>query len=134
MAHLNYERAAQILCDAAYFGDTKAAEKWKITTRTVESYRSRLKTDHQLSALFGTFRAKLEGNWKSEISRGITSGARKIAAMIEAVNADNPTADMLEALTGAVKVLSEIAITTEVLNAGDAHSSSRNTEKGNSVA
>ncbi len=134
MAELNYERAAKILCDAAYLGDSKAADKWEITSRTIERYRARLKSDPQLSALVGTFRAELEGNWKSELSRSIFVTVRKIAEMVEAVDTATPKAEMLEALTGAAKALSEIAITTEVLNAGDAGKSSTSQKAGSAVA
>jgi hypothetical protein len=134
MAELNRTRAAQILCDAAYYGDTKTAKKWEITQRTIENYRSRLKTDPQLAALFGNLRIKLEGDWKSELARGITSSVRKIAAMIDAVDSSKPDADMLEALTGAAKTLAEIAITAEVINAGYVGSSQGNAEKGRAVA
>jgi hypothetical protein len=120
MPTLDLNRAAQILCDAAYLGDAKAAEKWKITTRTIESYRSRLRTDPELSALFGTLRVKLEQGWKDELSSAITTGVKKMAAMIEAApSGDTFDAKALEAVTNAVKVLSEIQITTEILNAGN---------------
>jgi hypothetical protein len=118
VATLNTERAARILVDAAYLGDTRAAEKWKITTRTIENYRARLKTDHELSALFATMRAAAEGNWKHELGRALTTGIRKLARLLEDVTIAE--ADTIEAVTGAVKALSEIAITGEVLNAGNA--------------
>jgi hypothetical protein len=121
MPTLDLNRAAQILCDAAYLGDTKAAEKWKITTRTIESYRSRLRTDPGLSALFGTLRVKLEEDWRSGLSQAIKTGVQKMTRLIElAPEGDTFDPKALEAVTNAVKVLSEIQITTEVLNAGDA--------------
>lgn len=121
MPTLDLNRAAQILCDAAYLGDAKAAEKWKITTRTIESYRSRLRTDPQLSALFGTLRVKLEEDWRSGLSQAIKTGVQKMTRLIElAPEGDTFDAKALEAVTNAVKVLTEIQITTDILNAGDA--------------
>jgi hypothetical protein len=134
MAQLNYERAARILTDAAYYGDEKSAEKWEITSKTIRNYRERLKTDPQLSALFQKFRQKFEAEWKPELARSIFVTVRKIAEMVEAVDTAHPCAEMLEALTGAVKALSEIAITTEVLNAGDADSSQASAKTGGAVA
>jgi len=52
---LDLERAARILVDAAEMGDRKAAEKWKVSQRTVENHRARLRTNPELAALFGQF-------------------------------------------------------------------------------
>jgi hypothetical protein len=120
MPTLDLHRAAQILCDAAYLGDAKTAEKWKITTRTIESYRSRLRTDPQLAGLFGTLRVKLEEDWRSGLAQAIKTGVQKMTRLIElAPEGDTFDAKALEAVTNAVKVLTEIQITTDILNAGD---------------
>jgi hypothetical protein len=133
--NFNADRAATILVDAAYLGDPRAAEKWKVTTRTIENYRARLKSDPHFSALFATKRAAAEGNWKHELGRALTTSIRKLAALIE--NTDPTilsTPAAIEAVTGAVKALSEIAITGEVLNAGNAHPSAGDPTPRSSVA
>lgn len=135
MPAFNPERAAAILCDAAYLGDEKASEKWSVTSKTVRNHRERLETDSLFSALFQTKRTALEGNWKSELARAITTGVKKMARMIEAAPDEGAfDAKALEAVTGAVKALSEIQITTEVLNAGNAEPSAGHSEKGSAVA
>lgn len=129
------ERAALILCDAVFLTDEKAAEKWNVTRRTVTNYRDRLNTDPLFAQIFQTTRQSLEGNWKSELSRAITTGVKKMARMIEAAP-DGSTFDAkaLEAVTGAVKALSEIQITTEVLNAGNAQSSAGTPKESRAMA
>ncbi|HEX2865258.1 MAG TPA: hypothetical protein VHN99_11870 [Deinococcales bacterium] len=119
---LDRDRAAAILVDAAYLGDPKAAERWKITTRTIENYRARLKKDPELSAIFAQKRQAAEGDWKSELARALRTGVRRLARMLDEVQGSDLEA--IEAVTGAVKALSEIDLTREVLNAGhaDAHS------------
>ncbi len=124
----NHERAALILCDAAFVGDTKTSQKWGVTLRTIANYRERLGNDPIFSNLFQLKRRALEENWKEELARAITTGVKKMARMIDAApEGYDFNATALEAVTGAVKVLSEIQITTEVLNAG-------NVEQGQSGA
>lgn len=131
--HLNYERAAAILVDAAYLGDDEAAKKWKINPRTIFNYRERLKTDPKLSELFRKKRAAAEGSWVSELKRGLTSAFRKAHMIIECiepvVTVEDPETGFqtqevnmpaLRTLIAAGKDLGEIALALEVLNAGDA--------------
>jgi len=46
------DRAAQVLADAAAFGDGEAARRWRITKRTVWNYRARLREDKDFAARF----------------------------------------------------------------------------------
>lgn len=131
----NAERAALILCDAAYLGDEKSAEKWKCTTKTIKNHRARLATDPNFSLLFHEKRKQVESNWEDELSRAIITGVKKMGRMIQAAP-DGKTFDAgaLEAVTGAVKVLSEIKITTEVLNAGNAEQGQSGAKKSHAMA
>ena len=116
---MNLEQTARILVDAMYSSDVTAAKKWGVTLRTVYRYRNRFRTDPQLSAIVTKLRQEFESNWKPELARAITTGVKKMARMIEAAPEGKTfNAAALEAVTGAVKVLSEIQITSDVLNAG----------------
>lgn len=128
---LNYERAAAILVDAAYLGDEVAAKKWDVTTRTIENYRTRLKTDVKLSELFARKRAAAEGNWVSELKRALRTGLSKAAQIIECIEPvivvetelgqeQQVNLPGLKLVIAASKDLGEIALALEVLNAGDA--------------
>lgn len=145
--HLNYERAAAILVDAAYLGDEQAAKKWKITVRTIFNYRDRLKTDAKLSELFRQKRAAAEGNWVSELKRGLTSAFRKATMIIECIEPVTTVEDpetgfqsqevnlpALRTLIAAGKDLGEIAIALEVLNAGDPDQDADPPAQGQGVA
>lgn len=54
------ERAAEILVDASAMGDRSTARKWDISTRTIERYRVRIKTDEVLSGLVAERRKAVE--------------------------------------------------------------------------
>ncbi|AFD27743.1 hypothetical protein [Deinococcus gobiensis] len=129
----NYERAAAILVDAAYLGDGEAAKKWQVTTRTIQNYRAKLKTDPLLSQFFARKRARAEGNWVGELRRSlgaVLEKSRLIAEAIEPViTVEDPETGSqvqrvnmaaLRTLIAAGKDLGEIALALEVLNAGDA--------------
>ncbi len=45
MPAFNPDRAALILLDSILLGDERASEKWKVTVRTIENHRARLKSD-----------------------------------------------------------------------------------------
>jgi len=122
----NHERAASVLVDAAYLGDEAAAKKWAITTRTIDNYRARLKTDPILSAKFRQKRQVAEGHWADELKRALGGTFRKIAMIVESIEIPEHgmvSALQFEMLVAASKTLGEIAIAREVLNAGDAQSS-----------
>lgn len=145
--HLNYERAAAILVDAAYLGDEVAAKKWNVTTRTVENYRARLKTDSKLSELFARKRAAAEGNWASELKRGLMATMRKATMIVECIEpvvvVEDPETGFqtqevnmpaLRTLIAAGKELGELAIALEVLNAGDPDQNADPPAQGRGVA
>ena len=131
--HLNYERAAAILVDAAYLGDEAAAKKWQVSVRTIKNYRDRLKVDAKLSEFFHRKRGVAEGHWSTELKRALRSvltKAAQIAESIEVVESielefggqiQRVNMDALTILIAAGKGLGEIALALEVLNAGDAH-------------
>lgn len=142
---LNYERAAAILVDAAYLGDEKAAKKWDVTTRTIENYRSRLKTDPKLSDLFARKRAAAEGNWVSELKRALTRTLQKATMIVECIEPivvvetelgqeQQVNMPALRTLIAAGKDLGEIALALEVLNAGDADQNADAAAQGPNLA
>ncbi|WP_272977124.1 hypothetical protein [Deinococcus geothermalis] len=143
--HLNYERAAAILVDAAYLGDEEAAKKWKITVRTIYNYRERLKTDPKLSDLFRQKRAAAEGDWRSELKRALTRTLGKATLIVECIEPvivvetelgqeQQVNMPALRTLIAAGKDLGELALALEVLNAGDTQPDARPPAAGAGVA
>jgi len=54
------DRMALVLADAFVLGDRPAARKWNVSTRTVERYRARMKTDKALSDLVAEKNAAIQ--------------------------------------------------------------------------
>lgn len=117
MAKRDNERAAEILVDAAYMGDSKAAEKWGVTTRTVQNYRAALEEDPELSSFFARKRQVNEQAWVSELAKALKASARKLGQWADAI--ENPSMEEVREIRHVFKDLSEVAITREVLRAGD---------------
>ncbi|GGN44187.1 hypothetical protein [Deinococcus daejeonensis] len=128
-------RAARILVDAALFGDRKACETHKITDRTLRNYRAALDSDTELSALYAQLSSLVTTQtWAGELNSTLTTLIRKLGGMTQEL--PGSTAENIGAVTGAIKVLSEIAITREVLghgevsDAGDGQPDQSNPEAG----
>lgn len=141
-----YERAAAVLVDAAYLGDEAAAKKWKLTTRTIENYRARLKTDSVLSEFFARKRQVAEGNWSTQLRRALGVTLDKAVMIVECVEPlitevqkdgttlEVPNIAALDMLIRAGKELGEIALAMEVLNAGNPEQSPGVPASGPNVA
>lgn len=111
----NYERAASALVDAIFEGDKKAAEKWDVSTRSIEEWRSRLREDEELEQLFKSKRKAREKTWASEIPEVIRDGLKFIKDATSHGDPGDP--EMVKAITSAVKVLTDVDLTKQVLDA-----------------
>jgi hypothetical protein len=112
---LDYDRVALILVEALFFGDRPTAEKWGIHRRTIENYRKRLDDDSELVQIFQFKKEEFEGNWAQEIPVAI----RKAIAFIgrSATEADPKDPQAIHAMAGAVKILAEVGLTKEIIDA-----------------
>ena len=115
MPRLDYEKAAVILVEAAYYGDAKTAERWGITDRTIQNYRGRLDSDPELSSYFALKKAAFENEWANEIPAAIRSALRFIVRAGELADPKNPEA--IHAVAGALKIVTEVELTREIINA-----------------
>lgn len=113
-SRIDYDRAASILVEAAYFGDKEAADKWGITTRTVQNYRARLDGDAELSAVFLKKKLAWETSWAEEAPAALRAGIRFL--MRAAREADPKDPEAIHAIAGAFKLLAEIVFTKDVLD------------------
>ncbi|MBW4598997.1 MAG: hypothetical protein KME29_05115 [Calothrix sp. FI2-JRJ7] len=111
----NYERAAGALVDAIFSGDKAAAEKWDVSTRSIEEWRSRLKEDEELLALFKSKKQAREKSWASEIPDTIQAGLKFVKDATSHSDPADPEA--IKAIVGALKVLMDIDLTKQVLDA-----------------
>ncbi len=110
-----YERAAQILAEAAVLGDKEAIARHGVALRTLQRYRRRLSEDEKLARLVAEKKAVLEREWASELAPAIREGIRFLQKAAREADASDPAA--IHAVAGALKILSEIALTKEVLDA-----------------
>jgi hypothetical protein len=115
----NYERAASALVDAAYLGDKQAAERHGITARSIRNYRQRLQEDRELSELFQHKRALAEQDWAHELAPAIRASIDFLRRAAQ--RASTRDADVIHSVAGALKILSNVAMTKEVLDARFAH-------------
>lgn len=111
----NYERAAGALVDAIFMGDKAAADKWDVSTRSIEEWRSRLKDDNDLLALFKSKKHAREKTWASEIPEVIQNGLKFISEATRSSDPADPEA--VKVISGALKILMDIDLTKQVLDA-----------------
>ena len=114
MSRLDYDRVATILVDALYRGDDYAAGAWGVTKRTIRNYRTRLRGDADLSAVFLEKKQLKESAWADDLPPAIREG---IEYLRKAPRHLEYTAENVHAVTGSVKILAELDIVRTVLNA-----------------
>ncbi len=112
---VDIDRAAMILVEAAFFGDVRASEKWGIHKRTVENYRKRLEDDNRLVALFHLKREAFLTDWIETLPVAIRAGTQYLIESFQVANRGDP--EVIHAVAGAMKVMAEIGITKEMLDA-----------------
>lgn len=115
MPAFNYERAARILVEAAYRGDSHACQTYHITERTLRNWRQRLDIDAHFSTIFREKKRLFERGWSDELPSAIR--ATVDAAKRAAQQLDPSDPDGAHAIAGLLKILSEIATMREILDA-----------------
>lgn len=110
------ERAARALVDATLFGDRKACELHEITDRTLRNYRAALADDPDLSEKYALLSVQVSRlSWADQIDVTLGGATAKLLQLIEAATSSSP--ETIQAVTGAVKDLAEIAMTRDMLAA-----------------
>jgi hypothetical protein len=115
---INYDRAAQILCDAVLMGDEETSKKWKTTRRSIVRYRDRLGFDDKLRQRVIRLQTTQDERWASEIPAVLAEGMSYLRAAFESnLNSTegrmNP--ETITALTGAIETLADIDLAREVI-------------------
>lgn len=112
---VDYDRVASILIEAAFFGEKQTAQRWGITDRTILNYRKRLDEDSELSDIFILKKTAFESEWASEIPASIRAGIRFLGEAAKKADPTNP--EVIHAVAGAVKILAEVGLTKEIIDA-----------------
>jgi len=111
------ERAAAILVEAAFMSDEKAARKWRVSVRSITNWRNRLDDDAEFAAIFHHKKDIFEANWALELLPAIYSA---IDYLKRAAQAKRYSHQMIHSIAGALKILSEVMVTKEYLDARSA--------------
>lgn len=111
----NYERAAAALVDAIVMGDHGAAEKYEVSYRSIQEWRSRLQTDKVLVQFFKEKKALQDKEWAHEIPSAIASCIQYLKKASQECDCKDP--DAVHAIAGALKIMSEVSMTREVIDA-----------------
>jgi hypothetical protein len=109
-------RLVEILVDAACLGDTLAAQKWKITTRTVERYRVRAAADPQLSGPVAEKIRVETPDWATVRLRFLIKATAKLEMLVEKAQVEN-----MRDVTGAVKIIGELHVVVGQLGETSKH-------------
>jgi len=110
------ERMARVIAESMYHGDRVVAERYGISLRTLQRYRRRYADgDPDLAALVAQKKAALEREWASELAPAIREAIDYLRRAARDADTHDPNA--IHAVAGALKILSEVALTREVLSA-----------------
>lgn len=109
------ERIAEILVDASVSrDDRKTAERFQVSDRTIRNYRRQLETDAELAALFRQKRAQVSEGWANEVPGALREAVGFLRRAAEKGDCTNP--NMVHAVAGAMKLLSEVSATWKLLD------------------
>lgn len=108
------DRAASILVEAAYSGDDQAARKWQVSVRSIANWRNRLDEEPEFAAIFHHKKEIFEANWALDLLPAIYSS---IDYLKRAAQRKRYSHQMVHAVAGALKILSDVLVTKEVLDA-----------------
>ena len=111
----DYERAATVLVDALYEGDVEAVQRHGVTRKSLYNWRHRLATDQRLAQLFNEKRRQAETEWAPQFVPAIRDAVEFLRRAARELDPADP--DAVHAVAGALKILAEIAMTREVLDA-----------------
>lgn len=88
-ATFDYTFAAQVLVDREAIGNAAAARRYDITSRTVQNYAARLRTDPELQEAVQTTIEALSRSWQPAAHRALGQIMRTLDKSAEAAR-DNP--------------------------------------------
>jgi hypothetical protein len=115
MAQYSDDMIARILVEAAYNGDEPTCHKYGISDRTLRRWKASLSENVQLSENVRLKKAEMDRNWADDAPLTIKAGMEFIAKAAQEGNAKNP--DMVHAVAGGIKIVSEIMAVREYLDA-----------------
>lgn len=114
-AKLDQEKVALILVEAMFFGDKRARERNHISQKSIERYRKQLDTDDNLAIIVARKKETFEGDWAARIPKTLINCLDFLdRAAQQADPADHET---IHAIAGAAKLMAEIGLTKDIIDA-----------------
>lgn len=111
---LKTEQVAQILVEAFIYGDAQAAKNSGLTTRQVRNYRSQLKQDDLLIQDFQHKKELAVNNWAEQLPETILAGMHFLKRAAQEADPKDP--NVIHAITGSIKILTELQIFKDFIN------------------
>jgi hypothetical protein len=109
----NRVRAASALIEAVFKPDKEVALAFGVSVRTIEYWRSRLKTDEDLQREYRKMAQEKLAPWLSEIPDVLDQAVSFLSVATKTADPTNP--DAIKAITGAIATLSDLQIIHEAL-------------------
>jgi hypothetical protein len=110
-----HELIAQILVEVEFSSTIKAvAQRWDISTRTIERWRSLYKQDREMAAMIARYRARimpLPKTWQIKIKTVLYKALDKLDALLDNCNDETHLPQVL----AAIQTVGELMITQQVL-------------------
>lgn len=114
MPTIDKVKAAQALIDAAVLGDTQAAKKHNVSTRTIERWRHRMDNDPQLAGFVEEMREKQNQIWAAEIPVTLTACIEYVKQASQIASKTDPEA--IAAIVSAIETLSDVSLTWKMID------------------
>lgn len=109
------DQIAQILVEAAYYGDAFASERHRISRRTILRWREYAENSPYVTNLIKQKKSAFDKAWADDAISAFREGFKFLNESAKEVSRSDPGA--IHAVAGALKIISEILITREVLDA-----------------
>jgi hypothetical protein len=112
---IDNNQVARILMDAVTMGDRAACDKHDISLRTLQRYRLRLEGDPDLARFVVEKKRLQDKAWADEMPVAIASCIKFLKEASHSCDRHDP--DAVHAIAGALKIMSEVSMTREVIDA-----------------
>jgi len=109
------DKKAQAIVDAVYVGDTEAAKRHSISTKSIQRWRLEITESPEMSNKVQLLLKKRDESWADEIPASLHAGIVWLKDAFAQARKNDP--DAIRAVTEAMSVLAEIAMTREVIDA-----------------
>lgn len=108
------DKIAEIVAEAAYTNVHKVAEKYNVSSRSVQRWRHHAEYDAELAKLVLQKKRAFQSRWVEEAGAFIQQG---FVFLRKAANNENLSPEMIHAIAGAMKIAGEIVTMREILDA-----------------